>query len=334
MNSRRNVLRKSIHILGLPTFFSVDIPLSFAQKDPSSNYPNKAVRLLCPFAASGGVDITARSIAQKLSELWGQPFYVENKPGANGTIAVDIAAKAVPDGYVLTMISSSHSVNVTLQGYQPYDLIKDLLPITQATNQPYVLVANPNLPVKNVSELIALAQSSPKSLTYGSSGMGGFSHLAGALFESLAGVELTHVPYKGGAPAMADVISGQVNILFSTFLQSHGHITSGRLRPIAVTTLKRSKALPNIPTISESGVRGYEISGWYGMMAPAGTPTTIIEKLNKAIVKILKTQEMIDRLSIDGSEAVGNSSTEFGEHIKLETAKWRKLIKDLGLKSE
>ena len=334
MRSRRNLLRQSVKLLGLPALFSLDPLLAQTLKDPSSNYPNKAVRLLCPFAASGGVDITAIAIAQKLTELWGQPFYVENKPGANGTIAVDIAAKSNPDGYVLTMISSSHSVNVTLQGHQPYDLSKDLTPITQATTQPYVLVVNPNLPVKNVSELIALAQSSPKSITYGSSGIGGFSHLAGALFESLAGVEMTHVPYKGGAPAMADVIGGQVNLLFSTFLQSHGHIASGRLRPLAVTTAKRSKALPNIPTVVESGVKGYEISGWYGMLAPAGTPNSIIEKLNKAIVKILKTPEMNDRLAVDGSEAVGNSPLEFGEHIKAETAKWRKLIKELDIKGE
>ena len=334
MSSRRNLLRQSIRILGLPALFSMDQHLAQAQKDPSSNYPSKAVRLLCPFAASGGVDITARALAQKLTELWGQPFYVENKPGANGTIAVDIAAKSNPDGHVLTMISSSHSVNVTLQGHQPYDLSRDLTPIVQATTQPYVLVVNPNLPAKNISELIALAQTSPKSITYGSSGIGGFSHLAGALFESLAGVQMTHVPYKGGAPAMADVIGGQINLLFSTFLQSHGHIASGRLRPLAVTTAKRSKALPNIPTVTESGVKGYEISGWYGVLAPAGTPNAIVEKLNKAMVKILKTPEMSDRLAVDGSEAVGNTPLEFGEHIKAETAKWRKLIKELDIKGE
>jgi len=221
----------------------------FAQSTAISRYPEKQIRLYCPFAPAGGVDLTARVLAQKMSQSWGQPVVVENRPGANGMIAVDLVAKSQPDGYTLTMISSSHSVNVTLQGNQAYNLERDLVPITQATSQPYVLVVNPSLPVKSVADLRALARSKPGGLTYGSSGIGGFSHLAGALLEALGGIKLTHVPYKGGSLAMNDVISGQIDMLFSTILQSNAHISSGRLRPLAVSTLQRSATLPDIPTM-------------------------------------------------------------------------------------
>jgi len=305
-----------------------------AQGDAPRDYPNKPIRLLCPFAAAGGVDITARAIAQQLTALWGQPVVVENRPGANGTIAVEIAAKAAPDGYTLTMISSSHSVNVTLQGHQPYDLVRDLAPITQATLQPYVLVVNPALPVQSVRDLIELAKAKPGTVNYGSSGTGGFSHLAGALFGSMAGVQLTHIPYKGGAPAMADVISGQIQMLFSTLLQSHGHIAAGRLRPLAVSTARRSASAPQLPTVEEAGVPGYEISGWYGVLAPAATPPAIIEKLNIAITRILRTPEMHRHLAVDGSEPVGSTPAQFGEHIRSEVAKWRRVIRELGIRAE
>jgi tripartite-type tricarboxylate transporter receptor subunit TctC len=310
------------------------LPAARAQRDPAQEYPSKPVRLLCPFAAAGGVDITARAIAQKLTEAWKQSVVVENHPGANGTIAVDMCAKAAPDGYTLTMISSSHSVNVTLQGHTPYDLTRDLAPITQVTSQPYVLVVNPQLPVKSVAELIALAKAKPDSINYGSSGIGGFSHLSGALFASMAGVKMTHVPYKGGAPAMADVISGNIQMLFSTLLQSHGHIAAGKLRAIAVSTSRRAAAAPNIPTVQESGLPGFEVAGWYGVMAPAATPASIVGKLNQAIVAALRTPEMAERLGADGSEPVGTTQAQFGEHIRSEIVRWRKLIRELGLRTE
>lgn len=329
MYDRRVLLRGAAGAAALATFG----PRAFAQRQ-SGDYPNRPIRLLCPFAPAGGVDITARSIAQKLSESWGQPVVVENRPGANGMIAVDIAAKSAPDGYTLTMISSSHSVNVTLQGHQPYDLEHDLVPITQATTQPYVLVVNPTLPVHTVADIVAMAKAQPGMLTYGSSGIGGFSHLAGAMFGSLAGIKLTHVPYKGGALAMADVIGGQVNMLFSTILQSHGHILAGRLRPIAVSTPKRAPALPEIPTMEESGVKGYEMAGWYGVLAPRGTPQPIVDKLNQEIVRILHLPETRARLAADGSEPVGSSPEAFGAHIHKEIVRWRKLIQELGLHGE
>lgn len=309
-------------------------PAALAQRTAALDYPARPIRLFCPFAAGGGVDITARVIAQKLTEGWGQAVVVENRPGANGTIAVDLVAKAPPDGYTLTMISSSHSVNVTLQKRQPYDLTRDLVPITQATVQPYVLVVNPGLPLRSVQDLVAMAKARPGAFTYGSSGIGGFSHLAGALFGSLAGIDLTHVPYRGGAPAMADVITGQIQMLFSTILQSHGHIASGRLRALAVSTAVRSASNPNVPTMQEAGIAGYEVSGWYGMMAPAATPPAIVEKLNQAIVHILRSPETHERLAVDGSEPVGNTSAQFGEHIRNEIAKWRRLIRELDIHAE
>jgi tripartite-type tricarboxylate transporter receptor subunit TctC len=323
-----NLNRRKFAVLIGASFLSSLFPKAWAQKIADS-YPNKPIRLLCPFAPAGGVDITARAIAQKLTEVWGQPVVVENKPGANGTIAVETAVRSAPDGYTLTMISSSHSVNVTLQSKQPYDLLKDLAPITQATSQPYVLVINPALPVKSVAELIAYSKSTGKTLTYGSSGVGGFSHLAGGLFGLLSNTNVMHVPYKGGSLAMNDVISGQIDMLFSTILQSHGHIETGRLNAIAVTTTQRSSSLPNVPTMQEAGVKGYEITGWYGVTAPAGVPTPIINKLNKEMAKILKTPAMAERLAIDGAVAVGSTPQEFTQFIRSEVFKWRKVIKDL-----
>jgi tripartite-type tricarboxylate transporter receptor subunit TctC len=221
-----------------------------------------------------------------------------------------------------------------LQGNQAYNLERDLVPITQATSQPYVLVVNPSLPVKSVADLRALARSKPGGLTYGSSGIGGFSHLAGALLEALGGIKLTHVPYKGGSLAMNDVISGQIDMLFSTILQSHGHIMSGRLRPLAVSSLQRSPTLPDIPTMQEAGVAGYEMAGWYGVMAPRGTPAPIIDKLNREMVRILKLPETRDRLAGDGSDPVGSTPAEFGNHVSTEVKRWAKLIKELDIRSQ
>jgi len=235
------------------TICSAALAMLFASHATAQPYPTKPIRLIVPFAPGGGTDITARAIALKLTEAWGQTVVPDNRTGANGTIGVDIAAKSAPDGYTLTMISSSHSVNVSLYKKLPYDLIRDLSPITQATTQPYALVVHPSVPAKSVKELIALAKAKPGTLNYGSSGTGGLSHLSGALFSSLAGITITHIPYKGGAPAMTDVIAGQIQMLFSTILQSHAHIKAGRLRPLAVTTVKRSAAAPELPTMREAG---------------------------------------------------------------------------------
>ncbi len=314
--------------IALAAAYSVAVPAH------AQNYPIKPIRLIIPFAPGGGTDLTARAIAMKLTEAWGHTVVPDNRAGANGTIAVDIATKSPPDGYTLTMISSSHSVNSSLYKSLPYDLVRDLAPITQATSQPYALVIHPSVQAKSVKELIALAKAKPDTMTYGSSGLGGLSHLSGALFSSLAGIKLIHVPYKGGNPALNDVVGGQIQMLFSTLLQADTQLKAGRVRALAVTTKKRSPAAPELPTMQEAGVAGYEVAGWYGVLAPAKTPRPIIDKLNTEIVRILHSPDVQNRLAADGSEAVGSTPEQFGNHIKSEVAKWGKVIREAGIKAE
>jgi len=314
--------------VALAAAYSVAVPAH------AQNYPIKPIRLIIPFAPGGGTDLTARAIAMKLTEAWGHTVVPDNRAGANGTIAVDIATKSPPDGYTLTMISSSHSVNSSLYKSLPYDLVRDLAPITQATSQPYALVIHPSVQAKSVKELIALAKAKPDTMTYGSSGLGGLSHLSGALFSSLAGIKLIHVPYKGGNPALNDVVGGQIQMLFSTLLQADTQLKAGRVRALAVTTKKRSPAAPELPTMQEAGVAGYEVAGWYGVLAPAKTPRPIIDKLNTEIVRILHSPDVQNRLAADGSEAVGSTPEQFGNHIKSEVAKWGKVIREAGIKAE
>ena len=309
-------------------------PAAFAQSPAAQTFPTKPIRLIVPFPPGGGTDITARAIALKLSERWGQQVVVDNRPGANGTIGVDITAKSAPDGYTLTMISSSHAVNVSLYAKLPYDLVNDLAPVTQATAQPYSLVVNPSVPAKSVKELIALANAKPAALNYGSSGTGGLSHLSGALLASLAGINLTHIPYKGGNPAMIDVIAGQIQMLFGTLLLTSPHVKAGKLRALAVTTARRAAAAPELPTMMEAGVAGYEVAQWYGVLAPAKVPPAIIGKLNKEIARILHEPDVKPRLAADGSDAVGSTPEQFGAHIRSEVAKWAKIVKRIGLKAE
>ncbi len=297
----------------------------------TTTYPTKPIRLIIPFAPGGGTDLTARAIAIKLTEAWGQTVVPDNRAGANGTIGVDIATKSPPDGYTLTMISSSHSVNSSLYKL-PYDLTRDLAPITQATTQPYALVVHPAVAAKSVKELIALARARPDSITYGSSGLGGLSHLSGALLCSLTGIKLVHVPYKGGAPALNDVVGGQIQMLFSTLLQSDTQRKAGRVRALAVTTKLRSPGAPDLPTLQEAGVPSYEVAGWYGVLAPARTPRAIIDKLNVEIVRILRSPDVQSRLAADGSEAVGTTPEQFGAHIKSEVTKWAKVVKDADIR--
>jgi tripartite-type tricarboxylate transporter receptor subunit TctC len=327
---RRELLQAGVALASLAT-----CPRVFAQADSAADFPSRPIRLIVPFAPGGGTDIVGRTIGQKLTEAWKQPVVVENRAGGNGTIGANLVAKSPPDGYTLSMITSSHSVNVSLQGSKhPYDLLEDFAPISQMTRQPYVLVLNPRVPVKSLQELIALARSNPGKLTYGSSGIGGTSHLSGALFCSLAEIQMTHVPYRGGQLAMTDVVAGQIDMLFSTLLQSHGLIQAGKLRPLAVTTATRSPALPELPTMQEGGVPRYEVTPWYGMVAPAGTPPAIVNKLNREIVRIVHLPEVIQKMATDGSEPVGSTPEQFAAHIKSEVEKWQDLIRKTGIHSE
>jgi len=330
-----NVVRRQLLQAGLGLAGAAAVPRVLAQGDAAADYPSRPIHLIVPFAPGGGTDIVARTIAQKLGEAWKQTVIVENRAGGNGTIGANAVAKAPADGYMLSMITASHSVNVTLQGHKhPYDLLKDFAPISQVTTQPYVLVVNPNLAAKSVAELIALAKSKPGKLTYGSSGVGGTSHLSGALFCSLAGIEMTHVPYRGGEPAMVDVITGQIDMLFSTRLQSRGFVDAGKLRPLAVTTAARSPAMPELPTMQEAGVPHYEVAGWYGLLAPAATPPAIVNKLNREIVRIVHLPDVTAKMAADGSEPVGSTPAQFAAHIKSEVEKWRDLIHKTGIPTE
>ena len=304
------------------------------QAATAQDYPTKPIRLIVPFAPGGGTDITARAVAQKLGESWGQTVVPDNRPGANGTIGVDITAKSAPDGYTITMISSSHAVNVGLYTKLPYDLLRDLAPVTQATSQPYVMVIHPSVPAKSVKEFIAYARSKPGGVNYGSSGTGGIAHLGGALLASIAGIEMVHIPYKGGAPSTMDLIAGQIQMQLGTLLLTGPHIKSGKLRVLAVTTPRRWPGTPELPTMQEAGVPGFAITQWYGMVAPAKTPPAIVNKLSKEISRLLHQPDVKDKLAADGADAVGNTPAEFGAHIKSEVAKYGKLVKQIGLKAE
>jgi len=315
--------------LGAAMLLAVPAVLHAASVD--ATYPSRPIRLIVPFSPGGGTDLTARLIAQKLTQAWHQQVVVDNRPGANGTIGVSIAAKATPDGYTLSMISASHTVNVNLLKTIPYDMTRDLAAVTQATRQPYALVVNPSLQARSVKELVALAKAKPGSLNFGSSGRGGLSHLSGELFGELAGIKIVHIPYKGGNPAMIDVIAGRIQMLFSTLLQAGPHVKAGKLLALAVTTPQRWPGAPEIPTMIEAGVPGYEVTQWYGLVMPSGVPQPILSKFSSQAARVLHDPAVKNKLAGDGAEAVGSTPARFSAHIRSELAKWAKIIKQVGL---
>ena len=306
-------------------------PLAAAQPDPVKDYPNKPVRFIAPFAAGAGTDTTARTIAQKLSEHWGQQFIVDNRSGAAGSIGVDLTAKAAPDGYTICLISASHSVNSATSSTLPYDLTKDLQAITQASSLFYAVYINPAVPATSIKELIAHAKANPGKLNFGTSGTGSLQHFAGEMFGHMAGVKLTHVPYKGGAAAIIANLAGDVQVGFGTLFGIRPHMSSGRLRVLAITAAKRSPAAPEYPTVVEAGVPGYVVYQWYGILTGAKVPMPIVRKLNAAIAESLKAPDVVKRLASDGSTPVGSTPEQFSAHIKSEIAKWRKLAKAANL---
>jgi tripartite-type tricarboxylate transporter receptor subunit TctC len=297
----------------------------------AADYPTKPIRLVVPFAAAGTTDFLARAIAQKLGHNLGTTVIVDNRPGAGGNIGSDIVAKSDPDGYTLLLGTvGTHAINASLYKKMPYDTVKDFAPITLVASVPNIVVVNPSVPVKSIKELLALAKSKPGQLSFASSGNGSSIHLSGELFKSMAGVDMLHVPYKGSGPAVADLVGGQVNLMFDNMPSSLPHVKSGRLRAIAVTSAKRSPAAPDLPTIAESGVPGYEAVAWFGVLAPAGTPPAIVKKLNAEIIKVLKSPDVAERLSSQGAEPVSNTPEQFSAYIKSEMAKWAKVIKASG----
>ena len=295
-----------------------------------AQYPNKPVRLIVPFPPGGGTDTLARIYGQKLAEVFGQQVIIDNRPGAGTNIGAEIAAKAPPDGYTLLMGNIAHAINVTLYGKLAYDFVKDFTPVTLLASTPNILVVHPSVPVKSVKELIALAKARPGQLDYASAGSGSSSHLAAELFGIMAGVKMTHVPYKGGGPAVIALVGGQVSVGFATTPSVITHVKAGKMRGLGVTTARRSPSTPELPTISEAGVPGYEAGTWYGLLAPAGTPNEIVARLHAESVKLLKLPDVKDRLDATGFESIGNTPEQFAAYIRSEIEKWGKVVKASG----
>ena len=301
----------------------------------AQSYPHKAVRMVVPFAAGAGSnDIMARLIAQKLSDSLGQQVVVDNRPGASGIIGTDIVAKAQPDGYTALMMSLTFTVNPSLFSRLPYETVRDFTPVTLVASAPLMLVVHPSLPAKSVPEFIAYAKANPGKLNFGSGGPGTTPHLAGEMLKTMAGIQVTHIPYKGGAPALADLIGGQIQFMCENIPGTLPFARAGKLRALAVTDLKRSPLLPELPTLDEAGLKGYQIVGWNGLFVPAGTPPVIVNKLHAEVVKALALPDVKERLATMGADGVGDTPQHFASFIKAEIPKWAKVVKDAGLKVE
>jgi tripartite-type tricarboxylate transporter receptor subunit TctC len=301
-----------------------------AAQDKPDAYPSAPIKLIVPFAPGGFTDVVARLVAEKLTPALGQPVIVENRMGAGSTIGTDYVAKSAPDGYTLALISTTHVIAPWLYKKLPYDAINSFAPITKLVDSPYVLVTNPNVPARNVSELIALAKARPGQLDYASSGNGSSQHLAAALFATMADIKINHVPYRGSGQALNDIIGGQVSMGFLGVTAALPQIAGGRLRPLGVTTTKRSPDLPQVPTLDEAGLKGYEATIWLGLIAPAGTPKPILDKLHDATAKVLQEPESRKALAGAGLELSLTSEEAFGELLKTESAKWGKVVRDTG----
>ena len=307
--------------------------IAFAAQAAAQNFPTKPIRLIVPIAAGGGPDTIGRAVAQKLTESFGQTMVVDNRAGASGAIAVELAKQAAPDGYTILLISASQVIRPLLFKV-PYDLFADFAPITQLSSQSYVLMASPKVPVKSVSELVAYARANPGKLNYASVGQGSQIHLMTELFRSLTKIQAVHVPYKGIGPAYPDLIAGNIQFMFGSIITSQGHIRAQRLQALAVSGPKRIKALPELPTVSEAGVRGFAVTQWYALLAPAGTPRATVDFLNKETNQALHHPDVSGRIAAEGSEAVGVTPQQLAAHMKAERDKWAKVIREAGIKVE
>jgi tripartite-type tricarboxylate transporter receptor subunit TctC len=308
--------------------------VSFASAASAQKYPDRPVRIVVPFPAGGGTDMLARLLVQKTAERIGANFVIDNRAGAGGTIGTEIVAKAAADGYTLLIASSSHTINPSVYKKIGYDPAGDFAPITLIASGPGLLVVHPSVPAKSVKELIALGKSKPGQLNYASAGNGTPPHLAAELFKSMAGVDFVHVPYKGNVPAFADLISGAVSLSFPTITSGLPQVRAGKLRALGVTSRQRSAVVPDVPTIAESGLPGYEATTWYGMLAPAKTPRSIVNRLNQEMSDVLKLPDIREKLLAQGLEPVGNKPAEFASIISTELVKWSKVVATAGLKAE
>lgn len=298
-------------------------------------YPNKPVRLVVPAAPGGGADFLARIVSTRLQEQTGQSFVIDNRSGASGTIAADLTAKAAPDGYTM-LLGQSTSMAIAPHLYQrlPYDTLRDLKPVTLVAEVPNILVVHPSVPANSVKELIALAKAKPGTLNFGSAGNGAPSHLAGEMFKSAAGVDIVHVPYKGAGPATNDLLAGQIQVMFAPMVAVLPQVKAGRLKALGVTSAKRSPAVPDLPTLAESGLSGFAIVSWCGFFVPAATPPSVVDRLHQETVKALKNKDTIDRFAKEGAEPEGNTPAEFAAYVQQEYARYAKLVKDNNIKAD
>jgi tripartite-type tricarboxylate transporter receptor subunit TctC len=310
---------------------------SVAQPTSTSSgqaYPAKTIRLIAPSSPGSGVDIVARFYAQKVSTQIKQQVVVENRAGAGANIGAELAAKAPPDGYTLFMGTPAHTINPSLYRRLNYDILRDFVPISQVSSGQYVVVAHPALPVKTLQQLIALAKARPGQLNYGSAGNGNATHLAAELFRTLAGVNIVHVPYKGSGPALIDLVGGQMQFMFSNLTAALPHMKSAKLRALAVTGDKRTPIVPELPTVAESGLAGYAVVSWFGLLAPAGTPQEIIARLNSETNTAMRAPDMKERLAAEGADPMASSAAEFAALLKTEIAKWARVVKQAGIAAE
>jgi tripartite-type tricarboxylate transporter receptor subunit TctC len=297
-------------------------------------YPSQPIKWVVPFPPGGAMDTMARTLGESLSVSMKQPVVIENRPGAGGAIGSGMVAKAAPDGHTMMIVSIGHAVNPSIYPKLSYDATKDFEPVSLVGIVPNLLVAHPSVKANNVKELIALAKAQPGKLTYASAGNGTTVHLAAELFNSMAGVDIMHVPYKGSAPAVTDLMGGQVDIMFDSLSSAKPYVESGKLKALAVTTVKRSSVFPNVPTIAESGIPGYELSGWYAVFVPAKTPKAIVDRLNAELVKALKQASVRARFAQIGAEPVGSSPQELANTLKTETTRWAKIVRERNIKAD
>jgi tripartite-type tricarboxylate transporter receptor subunit TctC len=300
----------------------------------AQNYPTKPIRVIIPTAAGGGSDQIVRQLGNHYTKVWGQQVVLDNRPGAGMTIGIDIATKATPDGYTLVLVNPSHAINATLMPKLPYHPVNDLIPISVVATQALGTVVPNSLPVKSVKELIELVKAKPRAYSYGSSGPGSASHLAGEMFTGLTGTQMEHIAYKGTGPVLVDLIPGRVHLYINPMLAIINQVNAGQMRLLAVTSPKRVASLPNVPTMIEAGVPGYEAMSWYMLLAPAKTPMAIINQINRETVIALKGKDMLDMLAKGGTEAVGNTPKEAQDYLKTEIERWGKVIKDAKLRTE
>ena len=318
-------MRRSFALIALATF----LPVVQAQ-----NFPERPIRILVPFAPGGSTDILARMLGQKMTEAWGQQVVVDNRSGGNGVIATQLATQAYPDGHTLLMVAIGHAINPSLQKSLPHDSERDFTPISLTAVLPLMVGVHPSVKATNMQELLALARNTAKPVTYASGGIGSSQHLAAELINFMAKVKMTHIPYKGGSPGLLDVVGGHVDMMASTILTVAPHAKAGRLRALAITTARRSAAWPDLPTVSESGLKGYESIAWYGMIAPAGLPPATLAKLSDVLIKGTHAADMRDTLINQGAEPAGSTPKEFAAFIKSETTKYARVIREAGVKAD